>query len=491
MPFGQSRDESTAGRWHLPPAAVLADLEASQVRAPLQVLDQLKAALSEGIAALPLDQDQGLVSLLLALPRVPTSLPQLAGPQFQFRHVHRDELRAGYGCAAEWSAEGPDRLQRLAAAGRALRPHWDRADPDETGLDAFAMFGFSATGDASSMIEDHLPNALLWVPEVGVRACQGEAALVLSAARPTDAETLNQRWGEALERLVPELYRPVEGPRTAAHLQRDFAEPDQAGWAELVDQALHEIQGGSLQKVVLSRRLDVTGTRCFDVDRLLGALSCLFPSCQVVQLRRNGSSFVAATPERLLSQQGREIEVDAIAGTAGRDADSAADTALGLALRASDKNLREHQFVIDAIREALEPCSTDIEMPAEPQLMQLSNAQHLWSPIRAYADEAVDVFHLAEQLHPTPATNGQPRHTARGWLQHGEPFERGWYTGAAGTLEPDLSGELWVLLRCARICGDRAELYAGAGIVQGSDPATEWDETEAKLGAMLSALQYA
>jgi menaquinone-specific isochorismate synthase len=461
------------------------------VLAPLQVLDQLKAALIEGIAGLPLDRDQGLVSLLLALPRVPTSLPQLAGPQFQFRHVHRDELRAGYGCAAEWSADGPERLQRLAAAGRALRPHWDRSDPDETGLEAFAMLGFAATGDPSPMIEDHLPNALFWIPEIGVRVCQGEAALVLSAPRPTAAETLMGRWGEALERLLPGLYLPIEGPRTAASLQRDFAEPDATGWSELVDEALKEIENGTLQKVVLSRRLDVAGTRSFDVDRLLGALSCLFPSCQVVQLRRNGSSFVAATPERLLSQQGREIEVDAIAGTAGRDADCAADTALGQALRASDKNLREHQFVIDAIREALESCSTDLETPAEPQLMQLSNAQHLWSPIRAKADEAVDVFHLAERLHPTPATNGQPRHTARGWLQDGEPFERGWYTGAAGILEPDLSGELWVLLRCARICGRRAELYAGAGIVKGSDPSTEWDETEAKLSAMLSALQYA
>ncbi|MEA3641133.1 MAG: isochorismate synthase [Lamprobacter sp.] len=459
--------------------------------APLQVLDQLKAALTEAVSALPLAPEQGVVSLLLALPRVPSSLPQLGGPQFQFRHVQRDEMRAGFGCAAEWRAEGPDRLRRLAAVGRALSAHWDRADPDETGLDAFALFGFAASSEPSPMIEDHLPNALLWVPEIGVRACQGEAALVLSASRPTTAERLILRWGEALERLVPALYRPIEGPRMAASLQPEFAEPDAAGWAELVAAALQDIETGVLQKVVLSRRLDVAGTRCFDVDRLLGALSCLFPSCQVVQLRRNGSSFVAATPERLLSQHGREIEVDAIAGTADRDADSKIDAALGQALRVSDKNLREHQFVIDAIREALASCSTEMDAPAEPQLMQLSNAQHLWSPIRARADAGIDLFELAERLHPTPATNGQPRHTARGWLQDIEPFERGWYTGAAGTLDPDLSGELWVLLRCARVCGHRAELYAGAGIVKGSDPATEWDETEAKLRAILSALQYA
>ena len=473
------------------------------VLAPLQVLDQLKARLAEGIEMLPLassravgedvgeDEGQGLVSLLLALPRVPSSLPQLTGAQFQFRHVQRDELRAGYGTAVEWHAAGTDRLRHLAASGRALRAQWSRADPDETGFEAFAMLGFAASPEPAPMIEDHLPNALLWVPEIGVRASAGAAALVLSAPRPNTAEALLERWSAALDELVPLLYRPVEGPLMAAGLSHEFAEPDQSRWAALVDAALRAIDDGSLQKVVLSRRLDVAGSRRFDVDRLLGALSCLFPSCQVVNLRRHGSSFIAATPERLLSQQGRALEVDAIAGTADRNTDTAADAALGEALRASDKNLREHRFVIDAIRAALQSCCRDIQAPAEPQLMQLSNAQHLWSPIRACADTGVDVFDLAERLHPTPATNGQPRHGASVWLRRNEPFERGWYTGAAGTLEPDLSGELWVLLRCARVCGNRAELYAGAGIVAGSDPATEWDETEAKLRAMLSALQYA
>jgi menaquinone-specific isochorismate synthase len=76
-------------------------------------------------------------------------------------------------------------------------------------------------------------------------------------------------------------------------------------------------------------------------------------------------------------------------------------------------------------------------------------------------------------------------------LRVAEPFDRGWYTGAAVIVEPDLTGELWVLLRCARVCANRAELYAGGGIVAGSDAVSEWDETEAKLKAMLTALQYA
>jgi menaquinone-specific isochorismate synthase len=102
-----------------------------------------------------------------------------------------------------------------------------------------------------------------------------------------------------------------------------------------------------------------------------------------------------------------------------------------------------------------------------------------------------DLFCLAEHLHPTPATNGQPRQQARDWLTRSEPIERGWYTGAAGILEPDLSGELWVLLRCAEVTGDSARLYAGAGIVAGSDPLAEWRETGHKLAAIATALQFA
>jgi len=459
--------------------------------APTAILDQLKARLFETIDGLPLSRRHGLVSLVLALPRLPTSAPQLAGQQFQFLHAHQESIRAGYGSAAEWQTAGPDRLRRLGAAGRRLRHDWHHADPDETGVNAFAMLGFAATADPAPMIEDHLPNALLWVPEIGVRTDDGEGAIVLSAALPVAREHLADVWQRALERLIPALYQPVSGPLMAATLGRDFAEPDRGGWGELVQEALAEIDRGAFEKVVLSRRLDVTGTRRFDLGRLIGALSCLFPSCKIVNLRRNGSSFVAATPERLLRQQGTALEVDAIAGTAGRAEDAARDAALAKALAASDKNLREHRFVIDAIREALGPCCNEIEVPTRPDVMQLSNAQHLWSPMRARIPPDLDVLDLAELLHPTPATNGQPRRETQEWLRQREPFARGWYTGAAGIVEPDLSGELWVLLRCARVCGNRAELYAGAGIVAGSDPGSEWDETEAKLGAMLTALQYA
>ncbi|WP_295879283.1 isochorismate synthase MenF [uncultured Thiohalocapsa sp.] len=471
-------------------------LPAVDMLAPVAILEQLEARLVEAVSRLPLGAERGLQSVLLALPRAPAAAPQPAGRQFQFRHPRRGELRAGYGEAAAWPATGPERLAALSTM--LASPLWRRMDPDATGFDAFAMLGFAAAdapltdaAAAPAAGSDHLPNALLWVPEVGLVCRDHEAALVFSTALPAAPDAVLARWRAWLRQLVPALYEPPPGPRPTAHLKRTREQPDAAAWARLVEQALARIDAGPIAKVVLSRRLLVEGPRAFDVARLLDALGCLFPACQIINLRRNGRSFVAATPERLLCLRDGRLEVDAIAGTAGRGESLAADAALRSGLLGCEKNLREHRFVIDAVRAALADCCAGFHVPEQPKVLQLSNAQHLWSPISARPRSCVSLFELAARLHPTPATNGQPRSHAQAWLRQAEPFPRGWYTGAAGILHPDGDGELWVLLRCAQLDGAQAELFAGAGIVAGSDPAAEWSETEAKLAAMLSALRYA
>jgi isochorismate synthase len=471
---------------------------------PAQIRGQLDERLAAGVEQLSrradADTAPALVSLILGLPRRPTGAPQLGGRQFQLVHAEQGTVRAGYGHALECEAWGPERLQRLATEARTLSTGWQRLDLDRTGLDAFALLGFAAGADSRSLPEDQMPNSLLWVPEVGLHCAEGRSALILSASWPLAPsprrqelarEVLLKRWCDVLDRVVPALYQPITGPLMPARLRPQSARPDAAVWARMVRSALAEINDGDLAKVVVSRRLDVVGSRRFDIGRLLGSLGCLFPSCQIVNLRRNGASFVAATPERLLSLQDGRLEVDAIAGTAARADTTERDAELAAGLLASEKNLREHRFVVDAIRAALAPCCESIAIPDAPRLMQLNNAQHLWSPIQAVPAPGVDLLQLAERLHPTPATNGHPRQRARDWLEGNESIRRGWYTGAAGFITPELTGELWVLLRCARVQDDRAELYAGAGIIAGSNAETEWDETDAKLNAMLSALQYA
>jgi menaquinone-specific isochorismate synthase len=294
-----------------------------------------------------------------------------------------------------------------------------------------------------------------------------------------------------LDQLIPPTSVPAPGPLRPARLKRCLETPDANGWAGLVREALREIAADDLQKVVLARRLRIESSRQLDLGRLVAALTFFFPSCQVVNIRRGDSSFVAATPERLFSLRGNRVEADALAGTASRAAESKRDGALAAALRCSSKNLHEHRLVVQDICAALGSHASRIEVPAEPDVMRLNNAQHLWTRISATLDSRTDVFELAQSLHPTPATNGAPRGRASAWLRQSDSFDRGWYTGVSGTVEPDLTGELWVLLRCAEIRNGFADLYAGAGIVAGSDPSMEWRETEHKLAAMLTALQFA
>ena len=480
--------------------------------ASLDLLEQLQARLDETIGLLPLGAEGGLASLTLELPLIPALPPDLDCPRFGLVHGTRGELRAGYGVAAEWTAQGPARLDCLGAMARELAEQWHRIDPDETGFSGFALLGFAAHPDAPVVHGPgrtgpadgdpatlgfldagaaDLPNALLWVPELALTSRRGQAALVLTTVLPASRSELLARWRDWLARLAPALAGPLPEPLTPSRLTPLGSLPGLADWRALVESALTEIGRGPLDKVVLCRRVGLQGRRPFDLRRLQAALTYLFPSCQVISIQRGATSFVAATPECLLRVHGRQVEVDAIAGTAARSASTAQDAALTAALRGSDKDRREHALVVEAVREVLDACCTGVQVPDKPTVMLLHNAQHLWSPVTAQLRADTDLFCLAEHLHPTPATNGQPRQQARDWLTRSEPIERGWYTGAAGILEPDLSGELWVLLRCAEVTGDSARLYAGAGIVAGSDPLAEWRETGHKLAAIATALQFA
>jgi isochorismate synthase len=477
--------------------------------ASLDLLEQLQARLDETIGLVPLDSDCALASLALELPLGPVLPPDLDCPRFGFVHGTRGELRAGYGVAAEWSASGPARLECLGAMARDLREQWHQIDPDETGFAGFALLGFAAHPDApltpgrqrtglseqaataADRAGTDLPNALLWVPELALTTRRGQAALILTTRLPISRGELLARWRGWLKQLVPALAGPLPEPLTPSRLTPLGSLPGLADWRALVESALEAIGQGPLDKVVLCRQVGLQGRRPFDLRRLLAALTYLFPTCQVLCIQRGATSFVAATPECLLRVHGRLVEVDAIAGTAARSASTAQDAALTAALRASDKDRREHELVVEAVRGVLAQCCDSVQVPAAPTVMQLHNAQHLWSPVTAQLRGDTDLFCLAERLHPTPATNGQPREQARDWLARREPIERGWYTGAAGILEPDLSGELWVLLRCAEVSGDSARLYAGAGIVAGSDPLAEWRETGHKLAAIATALQFA
>jgi menaquinone-specific isochorismate synthase len=202
-------------------------------------------------------------------------------------------------------------------------------------------------------------------------------------------------------------------------------------------------------------------------------------------------TFVAATPERLISWQNGEIRCDALAGTMQRSASEKNDQELAQLLLSDPKARHEHQLVVKDIDASLEHICANVKYSKQPSLLPLRNLQHLHTEIRGRLKPDITLLEAAARLHPTAAVNGYPGPEASQWLKQNEPIERGWYTGAAGWIDWDGNGTLAVLLRCALLDKNCADLFAGAGITSESDPDAEYAETELKFGVMLEALENA
>jgi isochorismate synthase len=260
-------------------------------------------------------------------------------------------------------------------------------------------------------------------------------------------------------------------------------------WDDDVRDLVVRIERGEAEKVVLARRVVLKLEAPFDIDAVLARLRGRFPDCTLFAVRRGDATFVGATPETLVSLTGLEVRADCLAGTARRGADDATDRALAEALLADDKERREHALVVRGLVDALAPVCAAMDVPPEPGLRRTATVQHLHTPFRGATDRRRHVLELVARVHPTPATSGLPRDVSMRLIRQHEKFDRGWYAGPVGWLDAQGDGEFAVALRSALVRGDTALLYAGCGIVPGSDPEREFVEAGAKLEAMRWALR--
>lgn len=264
---------------------------------------------------------------------------------------------------------------------------------------------------------------------------------------------------------------------------------DRIDWSRRVRRVLDEIDSGRLEKVVLSRTRtrDPLPVSLLEVLRRLRAART---ECVTFAFKPGETTFFGSTPELMVERQAGRFVCPALAGTSARGTDEASDRARARALLASEKNRREHQAVVAGIRAALKPFAVRIEAEPEPHVIRLPEALHLRTPISGRGAEDLDVLALASALHPTPAVCGTPRAAAAAWLREHEP-DRGWYTGGIGWMDAAGDGEMVVALRSALVADNRLHLFAGAGIVAGSDPDDEFRETAQKMEAVRVSLDGA
>lgn len=291
-------------------------------------------------------------------------------------------------------------------------------------------------------------------------------------------------WGDE------DLLEPAPGASAppARRLTVDPSRPT-GEWTAAVETASRRMRAGEAAKVVLAREVVATADGVLEAATVARALAAAYPSCYTYLVGGgDGSAFVGASPELLVRRLGAEARSQPMAGSIARGQDEAEDSALAARLEASAKDTAEHALTASHVRAALEPFAEKVRATA-PEIVRFTNIQHLATTVDAtLAEPRATLLDLAAALHPTPAINGEPADRATQLIRELEGMERGWYAGAVGWLDGRGDGELAVAIRCGLLSLDAGRLFAGNGIMPGSDPATELDETETKLRALLGAL---
>lgn len=329
------------------------------------------------------------------------------------------------------------------------------------------------------------------IPALTVVSEKQKCHIILAIDKESDSEAKLIRYYETLARVLfdsPQKNLKQAMP-TTSRIQNN---PSQKEWESLVSHALRSISNNGLRKVVLARSLKISFRSRIPISPILCKLieEQSNPYTSIFAIKKHSTIHLGATPEKVLSLNDGNLSVDCLAASAPRSADKVEDELLGQNLLWDQKSLYEHRIVADRVKKSLSRICTNVQVSNTPSLRKLPNVQHLFSEATGKLHGKVGIWSAAETLWPTPATCGEPRETALRWIERFEErMERGWYSGLVGySSVRGTSGILYVSIRSAVIIGDQAVLYAGNGIVPGSDPEKEYRETGWKMKTVLDAL---
>jgi menaquinone-specific isochorismate synthase len=368
----------------------------------------------------------------------------------------------GWGSYATTKVSGPNRfndarkwwhqqLEKLAIS--------DSVHVSGTGPILFTSFSFDQNEESVLVIPEvivGMRNGSSWITWIGDQA---QPKLAESAQMLEDAE---YNWGD--------------GSISSAE------------WQIRVAQAIKEIESTKLEKVVLARDLKVNSHRAIDPRKILRNLSAEYPSTWIFAV----DGLIGATPELLLRLSRGMVTSRVLAGTIRKTGDDEKDLALAASLARSSKDLEEHEYAVRSVAEALEPFCSSTNVPESPFVLHLANVMHLATDVTGALIESkksVDAFTLLEKLHPSAAVCGTPTDIATKVIKDIEGMSRGRYAGPVGWLDARGDGELGIALRCGQIAENEIRIFAGCGIVAGSNPEKELEESAAKMIPMRSALQ--
>lgn len=438
---------------------------------------------------------------------------QMGGPhRFFWSQPDRAVALVAEGMALCVETSGAGRIQQAATrlAEEMARVFCVDSESHE-GLRWLGGFSFDARHEARDEWEG-FPGGRMTLPELLLECSPKGASAVLArlVSAGEGIEVILDDFKAQARRVASLVEESGEAPKTRSSSVESegkagpeyavAADRPHSVYCDQVQAAIEAIGAGEFEKVVLARSLEVRHAGRYPLEEFLRRLSSTYPSCTVMALGHEESTLVAASPEFLVSLEGKAVRTQALAGSAARGSSPDQDELFGRRLIESKKEQNEHAAVVRAVREALSEVCGELEGPEAPVLLKMEGIQHLSTPLcgRLQAPEGVEsVLELVDLLHPTPAVCGLPRERASEWLHAHEQLDRGWYAGPVGWMTADGDGDFWLALRAGLIRQPLeaasqgmalARLYAGAGVVEGSRPESELAETRLKLRALLAPL---
>jgi menaquinone-specific isochorismate synthase len=362
----------------------------------------------------------------------------------------------------------------------------DEADRRGSGLVAFGSFTFDDCSEGSVLIVPRTVlgrdgNGTAWLTTISSASPGGQPPG--DPPHEGTARPAVPPWPPRVGGLPVPPYPP--GPIPPRGIRWHDGSLSAPEWEQSVAAAVRRITRGDLRKVVLARDLYASATGPIDARVLLRRLAARYPDCFTFAC----AGLVGATPELLIRRDGCEVSSLVLAGTMPRGVTAAEDARLAAALLGSAKDNEEHGYAAASLRDAIAPLCETLHIASRPELIRLANVQHLGTRVRGTLVADRSALALAAALHPTAAVGGTPTDAAVELIRELENMDRERYAGPVGWVDADGNGEWGIALRCAQLAGDRARLFAGCGIVAGSDPAAELAEAQVKFRPMQTALE--
>lgn len=383
----------------------------------------------------------------------------LPSPHGVLSWVRDGEGLVGWGEVARICTAGPDRFIRA-------QRWWDSFADRLVVRDEVELPGSGPVAFASLAFGDSPGYSVLTVPRVVVGRRDGVCWV-------TEVDA-GGGWPE-----------PVTAVRRPRGLRYSEGRLPITSWHDAVRRAVGRMRNGELDKVVLAHDLLAVADEPLDPRFLLHGLAARYPSCWTFAV----DGLVGATPELLLRRRGDEVSSQVLAGTTWPHA-GADSGALAVELLSSAKDRAEHRYAVESLAHTLRPFCSELTVADEPAVLALRNVLHLASEVRGRLDaRATPLLDLAGAVHPTAAVGGTPTTAAVRVIGELEAMDRGRYAGPVGWVGADGDGELGIALRCAQVEGRAARLFAGCGLVAGSDPDDEVTEAAAKLVPIRDALE--